>query len=259
MKLKYVYADPTGNITLLVTSPVPEKLYPAIAARLLEMEPEAEQVGFIEAPVQGGDIRLHMAGGEFCGNASLSSAALSLFGKKSPGGRVQVEVSGLTGMLASEIALCGPGVYSGSLEMPMPLSMTERSFEYGGVSYKLPLVELPGISHLIFEGGPFPEASEAIREWCRNLGASALGIMFLDRKTSVLTPLVYVRDGDTLYWERSCASGTCSAAAWLFRENRTPVHCEFREPGGILAAKAARESLYLIGRVSLEEREAELI
>ena len=41
--------------------------------------PSCEQVGFI-VPKQGGeDIRLSMAGGEFCGNASVCAAALSIF------------------------------------------------------------------------------------------------------------------------------------------------------------------------------------
>ena len=72
MRIKVRVADPAGNITVFVTTPVEREKYPAIARQLLAREElKGEQVGFIEKTDQG-DFRMEMMGGEFCGNASRS-------------------------------------------------------------------------------------------------------------------------------------------------------------------------------------------
>ena len=73
--------DPTGNITALAESPVSIEEQPAAARKLMLHHPEVEQVGFVRfAPPDGNGVSaaLRMAGGEFCGNASMSAAALCL-------------------------------------------------------------------------------------------------------------------------------------------------------------------------------------
>ena len=45
--VRYRLFDPTGNITLLVETPVPVEEQPAVAQALMEQEPSAEQVGFL--------------------------------------------------------------------------------------------------------------------------------------------------------------------------------------------------------------------
>ena len=74
MELRYTVIDPTKNITLLVTTPVPRDVQPRVAAELLRRGKDAEQVGFVEG-LAAGDPRLQMMGGEFCGNATMSMAA----------------------------------------------------------------------------------------------------------------------------------------------------------------------------------------
>ena len=74
MELRYTVIDPTKNITLLVTTPVPRDVQPRVAAELLRREKDAEQVGFAEG-LAAGNPRLQMMGGEFCGNATMSMAA----------------------------------------------------------------------------------------------------------------------------------------------------------------------------------------
>ena len=73
-EIDYAVMDPTGNITILVETPVPEASQPFAAARLMELEPAAEQVGFLSSGRDGAELSLRMAGGEFCGNASMSAA-----------------------------------------------------------------------------------------------------------------------------------------------------------------------------------------
>ena len=96
MKKIYYYADPTGNITLLAPLPSDASDISREAALLMQAEPSAEQVGFLGSGGPDYDISLQMAGGEFCGNAALSAAALFIMntGRKSKKETVRVSVSG---------------------------------------------------------------------------------------------------------------------------------------------------------------------
>ena len=79
MEIKFVKINPTQNMTILVESPISRKDQPTIASQLMNYDSVfAEQVGFIEAPLFYPDswARIQMMGGEFCGNATLSLAAL---------------------------------------------------------------------------------------------------------------------------------------------------------------------------------------
>ena len=65
-ELRVVRADPAGNITLFVLTPVEKAECAAVAAKLLAIEAlKAEQVGFIFP-----NGHMEMEAGEFCGNAS---------------------------------------------------------------------------------------------------------------------------------------------------------------------------------------------
>ena len=97
MKNSYYYADPTGNITLLapLSSEYADKAKEA--AKLMKLEPSAEQVGFLGGSREDYDISLQMAGGEFCGNAALSAAAvfcLNAGGNSNREKTIRVSVSG---------------------------------------------------------------------------------------------------------------------------------------------------------------------
>ena len=70
LRIKVRVADPAGNITIFVTTPVEREKYPAVARQLLARKDlKGEQVGFIEKKARGG-FRMEMMGREFCGNAS---------------------------------------------------------------------------------------------------------------------------------------------------------------------------------------------
>ena len=91
--------------------------------------------------------------------------------------------------------------------MPLPVSMTERE-DLGGT-----LVDFGGITHLVLEDS---EASDERFEELKNKVAEesdppAFGVMFM--KGDELTPVVYVKDVDSVYYEGSCASGTTAVMA----------------------------------------------
>lgn len=263
--VNYWVADPTGNITLLIEEPFAQADYPAVAGALLEKEPSAEQAGFIEQ-IGAGSVTLHMAGGEFCGNASLSAAALAVHifrtdsGEASPAvHHVDVHVYGIRETLDAEITPVSPYGYCGLLSMPLPEEISEVTLDLAGKPVRLPLVRFPGIGHLILrEPVDDADAERAVRVWCEELGLEALGLMQLsepsqnpvDDPVRRLRPLVYVRGIRSLFWEHSCASGTCAAAVWTARE-KGPGRYDFLEPGGTLGAIVGENSLWLAGSVTL--------
>ena len=233
MKINYYKLDPTGNITLLVGSPVEKAVRPFVALRLMELEPDAEQVGFVEGK------SLNMAGGEFCGNASLSAAALYFRNNGIKNGKIEMTVSGAEKPVSIEIKENPDGSYSGGVTMPVPLSVGEKEFTYGDKKVKKTVVEFPGISHIITQEEPDKaEAERLIKLWCNELNADSLGIMFVNAEKKSLIPLVYVPAAGTVFWESSCASGTTAAGVYFAYEKGEKISLEFSQPGGILGVEA---------------------
>ncbi len=245
MKLTYSLFDPTGNRTILVQTPVPEADQPEIAAKLMELEPETEQVGFYQ---ETNPIRLRMAGGEFCGNATMSAAVLSAEHANAEALDAVISVSGAADPVPASVKKQPEGYWIGTVEMPKPKALTEVLLPGAGT---VPVVEFDGIAHVILEQPlPRPLAERSAPAWCEKLGADALGLLFLDKRTGGLTPLVYVPAAGTLCWEKSCASGTTAVGYYLAREQGEPVTATLRQPGGVLKIAADPDgSLMLTGAV----------
>lgn len=230
----YTIFDPTGNITALVTSPVPVPEQPALAARLMEREPTVEQVGFFKA--ENGLPSLRMAGGEFCGNASMCAAALWADRTGVGADTVTLRVSGAAEPVAVSLGLPENGARRASVRMPQPISVETQTL--GGETH--PVVRFDGIAHVILEAAPDrAKAGSDARAWCQALGTDALGLMFLDKAAGTLTPLVYVPAAGTLFWESSCASGTTAAGVYLAAKAGRAVTAALAQPGGTLTVEAA--------------------
>ena len=254
--LKYCIFDPTGNITALVETAVDIADQPAAASRIMELEPDVEQVGFIsyaDDPAAGGvPVSLRMAGGEFCGNATMCAAALFAIRSGLQGGAVPVKVWGVSApfevLLERQAALD----YSAAVSIPPALAMDELRLADGMLpgsdSLNLPIVRMEGISHVIIEpdSGFFglkddPALAETLlRGWCGVLGAECLGMMFLGEGAAFrpMIPLVYVPGADTMFWENSCASGSAAAGMYLAAKAGSPVDVTFDEPAGRLRVES---------------------
>ena len=235
--LHYCLFDPTGNITALVESAVEVPDQPAVANGIMCRHPEVEQVGFLSLPAFPALPYLRMAGGEFCGNASMCAAALTALRrgmKPETGSSLLLRVSGAQRPVAVCLQEEGEGCWSASVTMAPARSVEEQAFRFGDLQGMLPLVRMEGISHLLVEpDSPFSRlladrtaAEQAVRRWCGELQTDGLGLMFVfpseerpaaERALS-LAPLVYIPVSDTLFWENSCASG--SAAAHALRRKR---------------------------------------
>ena len=112
---------------------------------------------------------------------------------------------------------------------------------------ELPLVRMEGISHIIIESASCffdlvnqkESAVQAVKNWCAELSADGLGLMFLDALRDGgyrLTPLVYVPGSGTVFWENSCASGSAAAAMYLAEKTGRRAFFSLTEPGGVLSA-----------------------
>lgn len=255
MSTGYYLADPTGNITLLAVKPDCREYLsalPQMAAALMAQEPSAEQVGFLSAGTQGTDISLTMAGGEFCGNAALSAAAVSLLEKEQTfpmdeKTSVLVDVYGTEKPVEVCIRCTGEKTFEGTVSMPPAISVETKHFRINGSEYRMPAVSFQGITHLICapsDGILFRDralAEKAVVRWCGEMETEAMGIMFLDAEKDTLLPLVYVSSAKTLFWENSCASGTSAAGVYLAEKNGESIKRSFREPAGLLTVEATAD------------------
>lgn len=237
MKLNVLRADPAGNITLFVLDPVEKERRAALAAELMRRLPEMkiEQVGFACPADADTDGRMEMMGGEFCGNATR---AYAMYISQQRGGlsEVRLRVSGC-GHIVSAVVDSAQG--TARAEMPLPRAV--RAAEAGGC--RGTLVDLGGIAHFVVEGAApgedFFRAAEPLFSAIE--GLDAYGVIFLDRTSHRMTPLVKVVDTGTLVWEGSCGSGSIACAvAESERLADGLFEQDYFQPAGVVRASVER-------------------
>ncbi|MDO4870469.1 MAG: hypothetical protein Q4A65_09340 [Bacillota bacterium] len=260
-KLDIIVANPAGNTTIFILSPVPVSEYQKYADFVLDIdfkhgyninftegnydkEIKGEQVGFIVS-----DNTMNMSGLEFCGNASRAfayyEATKALPAKK----EIDVNVSGCSHPLHAWIDADNQDA---KIQMPLPVKSIRLSSEQLGVAEECPelgssvLVDLDGISHLVLKNVPaeeqlFNKIKDAV--YAIDEDIPALGVMFIDEATDTMTPVVYVKDVNTTYFEGSCASGTSAAAFVKSMDLPDGIHkMTFKEPAGTLYTEITKES-----------------
>lgn len=250
MDLKYVVADPAGNITGIVITRHPRQDYRTIARHLMEHSPYGlEQVGFLRDCADC-DGSLEMMGGEFCGNASRSVGLyLAKRSMSMRDDRVLIRVSGAEGKLE---VLTDLKRNEAKIRMPRILAMDwlkTRDYE------EVPIVIMEGIAHvLLLDRHPDKEKAEhLIKTLSETRTEDAIGIMYYEQEHHFMTPLVWVRETDTRVWESSCGSGSVALAAYLERNNQEPWSRSFKEPGGVLKVEETEGEIYLGGPVIFTE------
>lgn len=230
--ITYKTFDPTGNRTMLVTSPVERDDQAKAAGGILDRDRSLEQVAFVEG--EGGSRRLQMMGGEFCGNATMSFASMLAAESGVDSLDTEVEVSGCDGKVPVHVEKDGEG-WLGKVTMPLPNESKVKNFG----RYKLPIVRFDGITHtIVTDRLPKPLAEMLIREWANKIRVDAFGILLLNEDYTEMTPIVYVKSTDTVVKESSCASGTAAVGAYLALERKEPVSLTIRQPGGELTVEA---------------------
>lgn len=260
MTIDYIKLSPTGNITVLVKTPVPRERQAAVAARLLaDDRVGGEQAGFIEASSDPrAATRLQMMGGEFCGNATMS---LGAYLARRDGACVAdslIEVSGCPEPVPCRILRDGDG-WVGTVGVPPARRIRDIGLTTDGGTIAVPLVEMPGISHLVipaWAGLSEDELRRRIRAWNDEIGADALGALVWDEAAMSIDPLVYVPSAGTLVREHGCGSGTAAVGCMLAAARGQGLEVPVRQPGGTITARVevrngAIASVAITGRVTV--------
>lgn len=213
--IDYCLYDPSGNITALVFGRYDESCRKAIADKIMACEPSCEQVGFVYYEAQHPSfVTLEMTGGEFCGNATMC-AAIAAFTAMKDGPKecdLTAKCSGEEAQLRVHIAALGGG---NQFRAKLFLNGTKP---------------VSGIEHKVIICDQEPDRRSA-EESIRSMGTdTARGMMFLNG--SRLTPLVYVPNADTIFWENSCASGCIAVASYLYGQRGDAFEEDILMPGG---------------------------
>ena len=248
-------ADASGNITIFVLDYFPRSQYQDIATQLLAMEElGGEQVAFVT-----GENSMEMCGLEFCGNASRSFALMLAEARRLEGtGKIQIQVSGCNEILGVDV---DPANCYTRIKMPLPVSVehltdTGIAFLEGAC-----LVDLDGIMHVVVtdvaaSDDNFVLAKDYIND---RYAPPAMGVMFFDSEKNFLTPVVYVRDVDTTYFEGSCGTGsTAVAAAFTTEEKSGTFQFELQQPAGIIISTIEKahgeiKTIYIQGPIVLHD------
>jgi diaminopimelate epimerase len=250
-ELEILRADPAGNITIFVLSPVPDQKLRAAAVRALLADPElrAEQVGFVTPPMAGNSPprdcwALEMMGGEFCGNAARSFG-LYVAGQTGLEGRhtLMIRISGVKQPLPVSV-----DTVAGTAEVSMPGPLAAIVLENGG--RRFPAYVFEGITHVIAAD---TEAGEglipALLDALKKTGSpearrppDALGVMFYDTERRFMRPLVWVRSSGTTVFESSCGSGSAALGVWALRNVQDGGEkLAIDQPGGIIEVQVEKQ------------------
>ena len=240
-------ADPAGNKTIFVITPVERSSYQTVASFLLSLdEYEAEQVAFILP-----DGSMEMCGLEFCGNASRTYGLIRAKELGAAGsGSVYINVSGCDHPLNVEFNTDTDWT---KIDMPKPVSISEYNGDI--------LVNLGGIMHLVTTSKKAdPNTFQRLKNrLMKEFNPPALGVMFYNPDTCELTPVVYVADVDSTYFEGSCASGSVAVACAMTRSMADgDASFILKQPKGTLTAAIKKRqnkivSVSIEGPVIIEE------
>lgn len=248
MKLTVVQANPAGNITLFVRTPVDKVQYGAVGEKLLALPSlQGEQVGFV---CENG--RLEMAGGEFCGNATRAFGLLTARQRGLTGRQhLTLSVSGCEKPVGVDV-----DTDAGTARAEMPLPLFVRTETVSGISGTL--VHLGGIAHFVVDGVTPSETFFAeVEPLFLSLGAlDAYGVIFLSG--AKMTPLVKVPATKAFVWEGSCGSGSLAAAIAQSDGMEGAFEHDYVQPAGTIRVTVERRggevtAAYIGGSVTLDD------
>lgn len=270
MKLNFIKANPTDNMTVFILDPLPIELHKDVARKIISYGNLcAEQVGFLDHPSDHdgklAHIRLRMMGGEFCGNATRALAAVMVdrdfpgLLKNGDAYRVNIDVSEAFDPIPCQVERMAGNTYSVSAKMPRYESLSSIEFEHLSESYRGTWVKYSGISHVVFFTKQVEIANgliDAIKAAMQSYAGEALGIMLYDEEISFLTPIVHIPETATEIWERGCGSGSAAVATVLAARDGKDIEQEINQPGGCVTlsgqwANGQVREVILTGPVSI--------
>ena len=260
MELDFIKLSPLGNTTVFLRGEAARDAHAALLCEAMDYDHlAAEQAGFLVAPHTGEALlRVEMAGGEFCGNATLSAAALAAAeGAASP---FFVECSGAAAPLHAEARHLGAGRWLARVEMPQAhelrrLSLERESLGAAALGGAATCVALSGITHLVVEAADLSAAGyDALLAFLmREAKADAYGIVPFERMGCDrfrIRPYVAVPSAKSRVFERACGSGSLALA---LAEGSADKRIAVEQPGGTLFVERGAR-LFLEGEVLISCR-----
>lgn len=247
MQVHFVKASPCRNTTVFMEGDIPRSAYSGLGR--LSMDADylaAEQAGFLVKPKNSSSVlRLEMAGGEFCGNATLALGALAVQrGLAGTGGTFAVECSGASMPLTCCVTKSRDGHYEVSAEMPLTAKVRPFMLEAGGKSIAGGLVELPGIAHFCTEAKLSEEMYDALMDVleksCENDAFGIIAYENTDASEYRIRPYVSVPSEGSRFFEQACGSGSLSLGLWL-KQQGLGSRIKVLQPGGVLAVDVCRD------------------
>lgn len=236
--LDFTVMKPAGNDTGLFVGVIRDsQLRGKIGDILQKIYPNVEQVGFVNLDPKNAELM--MTGGEFCGNATRSTAYLVLKGQP---GEILIKVSGVKNKLRAGVT-SNREAFSQMPIYPEPSRIKQDPEHPGNVT-----VEMEGITHYVdFDAGKIKGLSEeqikakARKEMAKkgiDKGA-ACGIIYTEKigNNWHIYPVVYVRNAGpngTLYYETACGSGTTALGLTLAqRAGKSVKEISIVQPSGM--------------------------
>lgn len=212
---RFISIRPGGNDTTLILGVINDPLRrKQINDDIMRMYP-SEQVGFADLNLD--TCELMMAGGEFCGNATRSTAYLALRGEP---GEISIKVSGVAKKLKAGVTPEGEAFAQMPIYPEVDRITSDPDNPKNSIVYMEGIAQYVNWDSISVEGKEPEEIKRQAFELIKQKGLDAYpaaGIMYV-RKTEKgleIVPVVYVRDIDTLFYETACGSGTTAVGLVL--------------------------------------------
>lgn len=236
---RVVITRPGGNDTAIVFDPIPREQQGDLSLRIQKTYPGIEQVMFVETgKVEA--VHGQMAGGEFCGNATRSLGYLLRDGKD---GVQTLEVSGADQPV--NVVVSGQNART-SVPIKPDFSAIQKNVETGEY-----IVEMQGISFLVTTPDQITgrqvlvlqDEEEKKARAVKILNETGLakqpasGLLIADKINDAvykLSPYIFVRDTQSMYYETGCGSGSAAVGAIAAMESGKSVHdLQVIQPSGM--------------------------
>jgi len=177
-QIKYSLVDTAGQITAVVFSETKREKQSFISRKLMSQNPKIEQVVFIEKN------RIQTMGEELCINGSLAGAYL-----------IDIPIVTISGLDEPVKFVKKNKFISG--QFPRYLLQNKKEN----------IIQLTGIVYIISNNKKLAN-KKFLKKLANSYKAPASGIIFY--QTNTIKPLIYVKNTNSLVWEKACGSGSLS-------------------------------------------------
>lgn len=237
MKLAFQTAGPAGDLTLIVTTPVPPAEHPTLARRLLAIgELQASRVCFLLPPEGKGVVRLAVPDNVLSGNA-LALGALTFAAARGVRREKKLPVE-LPGLADPCLVHINPLAGQATVEFPLPRAVERITF----LDQEVPVVVFPGLAHLLWKGTKLPPEEDllpALRTLAQTWQVPAAGALAWDFRAQTMTPALWLPGAERLCHRPTCATAAAAAAAWsALHQRQSQKKLAVQQPGGVLQAAA---------------------